>query len=376
MTDDGWRMTEKPSVIRHLSLVIMSPVIRHLSSVILLLCLCAPLRAQSIRGAIRDETSHAPITDAVIQLLGERERVVASGTTSARGEYLLRGPANGDYRLRVLRIGFRPWISEAVTLNDAAVLLRDFEIDAGVVVLTELTVTARSTCRRSPADDAQMDAVWQQARTTLALIEAGRADELGFRVLTRDRTLDAYGRQQQELTNFTYGQGSWPVKSLPAESLATDGFIQVRDTLQGPVYYGPDVAVFFSDAFLASHCFRLLPPPKDEGDLIGLGFEPLGGRRVADIQGVLWLHRRDGLSRLEYGYTQMPPWVPKGKAGGVLRFDRLSAGRPIITGWSLQAPIPWVDRSRMGLHGFRVLVGEVEEVRTARGELLWRRAAS
>jgi hypothetical protein len=361
-------------VIRHLSSVIQFPVIRHLSSVILLLFFSLPLRAQTVKGTLRDQTSHAPIADALVQLLGDRDQVHARGTTSARGEYLLRGPRDGVYRIRVLRIGFRPWISDSVTLRSAEITLRVDEIDPGVVVLAELTVTAKSACRRSPAEDAKMEAVWQQARTTLALVEAGGQDEIEFRVLTRDRTLDKFERQLQELTSHTYGRGAWPVKSLDAESLATNGFIQMRDTLEGPVYYGPDVAVFFSDAFLTSHCFRLLPGPKDESDLIGLGFEPLGGRKVADIQGVLWLHRRDGLSRLEYGYTGMPPWVPKGTAGGVLRFDRLSVGRPIITGWSLQAPIAWVDGKRMGLHGYRQLVGEVEEVRQSSRELLWRRA--
>lgn len=218
-----------------------------------------------------------------------------------------------------------------------------------------------------------MEAVWQQARTTLGLIEAGGERELEFSVRTRERTLDKWERQLQEFTSHTYGRGTWPVQSLPAESLAAGGFIQVHDTLQGPIYYGPDVAVFFSDVFLASHCFRLLPAPKGESDLIGLGFEPIGGRQTADIEGVLWLHRRDGLSRLEYQYSRMPPWVPRGKAGGVLRFDRLRAGRPIITGWSLQAPIAWFERGRYGLHGFRQLVGELESVRDD-SEVVWRRS--
>lgn len=334
--------------------------------------LCSSTSAQSIRGTLRDGLSHAPLSDAVVQMLGEKDRVVVSGTTTGRGEYLLKGPADGEYRLRVLRIGYRPWISEPLSLRQTAILLKDFDITGGIVVLAELTVTARSACKRSPTDDTRMEAVWQQARTTLALIEAGSADELEFSVFTKDRTLDRYERQLQELTSYTYGRGTWPVKSLEAESLATEGFIQIRDTLEGPIYYGPDVAVFFSDAFLASHCFRLLPSPKGEVDLIGVGFEPLPGRKVADIEGVLWLHKRDGLSRLEYRYSAMPKWVPKGKAGGVLRFDRLDGGRPIITGWSLQAPIAWYERGKLGLHGFRQLIGQLERIRSGNA-VVWNR---
>jgi hypothetical protein len=343
-------------------------------SLCFLLFLVSPLHAQSIRGTLHDQTSHAVISDALVQVLADRERVVASGTSSGRGEYLLRAPVDGVYRIRVLRIGFRPWTSDTLTLRSQAIRLQDLEVDAGVVVLTELTVTARSGCKRSPADDARMEAVWQQARTMLGLIEAGAAD-LEFRVRTHDRTLDQWERLRQESSRVAWGRGSWPVISQSPDSLAMLGFIQTTDTLEGPVYYGPDVAVFFSDAFLGSHCFRLLPPPRGEADLIGLGFEPLPGRRVADIQGVLWVHRREGLSRLEYQYASMPSWIKQGKAGGMLRFDRLDGGRPIITDWSLQAPVPRIEQSRVILHGYRETAGEVEEVREGT-QVRWRRTAS
>jgi hypothetical protein len=340
-----------------------------------MLVLCRPAMAQSVRGTVRDQLSHAVISDALVQLLGERERVVASGTSSARGEFLLRAPADGVYRLRVLRIGFRPWVSESVPLDAERIQVKDLEVDAGVVVLEELTVTVRSSCKRSPSDDSRMDAVWQQARTMLGLVEAGASGDLEFRVLTRDRTLDPWERQLQETSRYSYGRGTWPVSSLPPDSLALYGFIQGSDPLAGPTYYGPDVAVFFSDAFLGSHCFRLLPAPKGEAELIGLSFEPLPGRKVADIEGVLWVHRRDGLTRLEYRYAAIPGWMGKGKAGGRLRFDRVSTGRPIITEWSIQAPIPRIEETRTMLHGFKQTIGEVEEVRSGTA-VLWRRASS
>ena len=339
----------------------------------LLLLFSAPLQAQSIRGTVRDQLSHASISEALVQLLTERDRVLASTTSSARGDYLIQAPADGVYRLRVLRIGFRPWVSDTVRLNAERIRVKDLEVDAGVVVLAELTVTARSSCKRSPTDDAKMDAVWQQARTALGLAAAGASD-LYFKVLTRERTLDQYERKLHDSSRYTYGQGAWPVGSLSPDSLAEYGFIQMTDTLEGPIYYGPDVAVFFSDAFLGTHCYRLLPAPKGEPDLLGLSFEPLPGRKVADIEGVLWLHRRDGLTRLDYRYAAMPGWMKKGKAGGTIRFDRIPSGRPIITDWSLQAPIPRVEARKTVLHGYKQSLGEVDEVRSG-DEVVWRRAA-
>lgn len=351
-----------------------------LSSRLLVISLCSlllfsrPLHAQSVRGTVRDQLSKATISEALVQLLGERDRVLASGTSSARGEYLIKAPSDGLFRLRVLRIGFRPWVSDTVRLSAERIQVLDLAVDAGVVVLAELTVTARSSCKRSPTDDASMDAVWQQARTALGLAQAGAGD-LEFRVLTKERTLDQYERKLHESSRYTYGRGAWPVGSLSPDSLTEYGFIQETDSLAGPTYYGPDVAVFFSDAFLGSHCYRLLPAPKGEPDLIGLSFEPLPGRKIADIEGVLWMHRRDGLTRLEYRYAAMPGWMQKGKAGGVLRFDRIASGRPIITEWSLQAPIPRIEEHRTMLHGYKRSIGEVEEVRSDT-EVVWRRAAS
>jgi hypothetical protein len=357
----------------------VTSAIRHPLSAISLAVLSlfsASLSAQSVRGTVRHQVSHAIVADALVQLLGDRERVVVSGTSSARGEFLLRAPADGVYRLRVLRIGFHPWVSDTVRLAADQVRVKDLDVDAGVVVLKELTVTARSSCKRSPSLDARMGAVWEQARTMLGLVEAGASGDLEFRVLIRDRTLDQWERPLgRETTHMSQGAGSWPVSSLPPDSLTQYGFIQGGDPLGGPIYYGPDVAVFFSEAFLGSHCFRLLPAPTGEADLIGLSFEPLPGRKVADIEGVLWVHRRDGLTRLEYRYAPSPEWMRKGKAGGILRFDRVSNGRPIITEWSIQAPIPRIGESRTALYGFKQTIGEVEEVRSG-DTLLWRRSAT
>lgn len=365
-------MTEILSVTRHLS-----SGLTRLVLLALLVTFALPvsrLSAQSVRGRVVEQEGAKPVVEALVQLLGPRDRVLASGTTSPRGEYLLHAPADGSYRLRVLRIGFRPWVSDTVQLSGPEVQSKLLEVDAGVVVLAELTVTARSSCRRSPADDSDMEAVWQQARTVLALVEAGSAGDLEFFVTTSNRSLDQYERLVQEYRMPSIGRGAWPVISQSADSLEQFGYVQVGDTLTGPIYYGPDVAAFFSDLFLAGHCFRLLPPPKGEPQLIGLGFEPVGGRKLPDIEGVLWVDRTTGLNRLEYRYTRMPGWLAQQKAGGVLRFDRLPTGRPILTSWSIQAPIPRIERARIVLHGFRQTLGEVQEVRSG-DAVIWRRPA-
>ena len=79
-----------------------------------------------------------------------------------------------------------------------------------------------------------------------------------------------------------------PFESRPAEDLIENGFVQRdgRDFL----YYAPDASVLLSDAFLDTHCFKMVASRNEEG-LVGLGFEPTGDEKsVPDIQGTMWLH--------------------------------------------------------------------------------------
>ena len=213
-------------------------------------------------------------------------------------------------------------------------------------------------------------------------------------ILTK-RMMDPGDHLVSENSFSAFGRGAWPIVSLPPESLASLGFVQPRDWTTGPIYFGPDVAVFFSDAFLRTHCFRLLPSPKGESNLVGLGFEPVKGRQVVDIEGVLWLDRdRNLLRRLEYHYTGLWNWVPKGSAGGRLDFNVLPQGAPILTHWSIRAPVariehwpegarvhdestrPYFGPGKVVLHAFREELGEVQDVRRPDGEVLWRRDRS
>ena len=329
-------------------------------------------------------------------LAAERDSILFSVATSLQGRFSFPLVAPGRHRVRILRIGFRPWTSVPLAFEAGAVREEQFAIPAVPVVLSEITVEAKSPCRGSPLEDRRMALLWDEARTALGLLGAGSSEEmLEFRSVLTKRMLDPGDHLVSENSLSAFGRGAWPIASQPAESLARLGFVQRRDPVLGPVYFGPDVAVFFSDAFLRTHCFRLVPPEKTEPGLLGLGFEPVKGRTVADVEGVLWLDRqRNLLRRLEYRYTGLWNWVPKGTTGGRLDFSLLPGGQPILIGWTIRAPVARIEdwpegtrvrdestRSFFGpgkvvLHGFREELGEVRDVRRADGEVLWHRAGS
>ncbi len=345
--------------------------------------------AQSVRGSVLEELSQRPVAGGLVQLL-DSSRIEGSAVTDDLGRFLVGEVRPGRYRLRVLRIGFRPWSADSLfTVNDGErqVVLT---VPVSPVLLDDIAVEGSNACRATPEADRRVALLWDQARTSLGLLGGGRRD-LDYHVSITRRRLDAAGRVNNLELLPSLGQGAWPVTSQPAESLALLGFVQPRDTLEGPVYYGPDVAVFFSDAFLETHCFRLVAPGATERWLLGVGFSPIRGRPVPDIEGTLWLDRRSGhLHRLEYQYTGLWHWVTSGAAGGSLDFSRLRGGAPIITGWNIKAPVarrlPWrrsgddaarrfFGQADVMLGGYREEAAVVTEVRSADGAVVWKRSA-
>ena len=363
----------------------------------LLLCLIGPARlaAQVVRGTVLEEESRRRVAGALIQLLTAGDSIRASAVTGENARFALPQVSPGSYRLRMLRIGYRAWTSEPITLAAGQVVDDTIAIPAVPVVLEEITVEANSPCRGSPEEDRRMALLWDEARKSLRLSGASTGELLTFRTQRSRWFVDPYSHVSDERRWEAFDEGRWPITSLAPESLAVAGFVQPQDTTLGPVYYGPDAAVFFSDGFLRTHCFRLVAPPPESPGMLGLGFEPVKGRTVPDIEGVLWLDRKtSALHRLEYRYTGLWSWVPAGRAGGSVEFALLSSGQLVLTGWELRAPMastqpyaptdrrrdestrPFFGGQKVLLHGFKIEVGSVQEVQGADHRVLWRREGS
>lgn len=361
---------------------------------LLLLLLVLPMGAagQALRGTLLDDGSGAPLQAVLVDALRAADDSALRRTaTDARGRFGFADVPAGRYRVRVNRIGFRPWVSEEFPLGPGQTLDSVWRVASEAVVLTEIVVESENACRASLDDDRRMALVWDEARKSLSLLQRrGGGDSLEF-IFTRTRIqVDTTGIERV-LGRFPGGgRGLWPITSQAPESLAQLGYVQPRDTLSGPIYYGPDPEVFFSEPFLQTHCFRLVPPPGDHPDWIGLGFRPVPERELADIDGVLWLARQDAtLRRLEFRYTRLWSWVPPGRAGGSLEFARLPSGQPVVVGWTMRAPIAsrapatagrrrsdarteaFFGSGRTTLQGFLVEESLVAQILGPGGRVLW-----
>jgi len=351
----------------------------------------APVAAQSLQGDVTDSITRRPVAGGLVVLLGGHDSIIASATTSERGAFALPVVKPGEYRIRILRIGSRAWLSPSIALLPGQAMSRHFIVASAPVMLAEIVVVGTSTCKSDLNADANVATLWEEARKALNLAEGtARGPRFDYRMHVTTRKLDPTGQMATEQTLGRLGTGAWPIKSAPVQSLADHGYVQPADSIRGPRYYGPDAEVFFSDQFRGSHCFRIVAPPKRKPELIGVGFEPEKTRTLPDITGVMWIDRQSAeLREIEFGYTGLWRWVPPGSAGGALEFVRLASGAWIISGWRVTAPVaaveplkidqradesvfPYFGNKRVKLAGYLEEHGYVEEVRAADSTVVWR----
>lgn len=310
------------------------------------LCLAAPLAAQTLIGRVISAVDSSAVAGALVTLIAADSTQVARSSTAMDGAYQVRGPAGGTYRLRVLRIGQRPWQSGPVDLARGATRSLVIAVPDLPVELPAITVAARSQCTLSPSDTSLVGSLLNESEKALALahatVEEGR---LRYLVETWNFRRWQTGITTDSVVSTTLGN-SWPVQSPPPESLRVYGFVRGDDPASsetgGATYYGPDANVLFAPWFLESHCFSV---SEGEGDsLVAVEFRPARHTSLVDVAGRLVLAQPSlRLRRIEWHYVGLPRWVPTNDAGGWLRFQRLDSGAWLPVEWHLRAPIAGLD---------------------------------
>ena len=105
----------------------------------------------------------------------------------------------------------------------------------------------------------------------------------------------------------------------------------------GWYYYAPDETVLLSEAFASTHCFRVVRDKKRRGQ-IGMSFEPVAGRKLSEIQGVLWLDENSSeLREILFRFVNVDI-VSEFDAGGRTHFRRMPSGAWLVDDWSLRFP--------------------------------------
>jgi len=334
---------------------------------------------QAVMGAVRDGGSGAPVEGAMVVLLDEGGSNRGSVLTAADGGFRVNAPLPGRYRLRVDRIGYTSTPDGPFEVTAGAVVQRVVETSVSPVQLGGLNVEGSRRCEVRPTEGLATARVWEEARKALTAAAWTAEKELyRFAWMRYVRDLAPNGRRVLgEERSYRRTFVPQPFAGMDPEVLARDGFLSREG--EAVIYNAPDALVLLSDAFLDTHCFALESRPDADPPLVGLRFEPIRGRRVPEVEGVVWLES-DGarLSSLEYRYVNLGRRLSGDDASGELTFRGLPNGTWIVDEWKIRMPKLAAEQNDRGeLQGYRILGyreegGLVNQVVTATGELVQR----
>ena len=306
---------------------------------VMALGLTSESRAQAVRGlTIAPDSSLIP--GAIVTLVDSTGRPVARALGDDGGQFSLRAPGPGTYRIEAKRLAFRPTLDQPIVLEAGKILIHNVVLRGAPVQLSEIRVTAEQQCQIHPDSGSAAFAVWEEARKALRssqLTRLTRAYKVDVTTFVRQQ---GPTQQQFRTTDSAMAKGLpiRPFTSRPAEELAANGYV-TRDP-RGEVYHAPDEDVLLSESFYSTHCLRILPD-SGEGDNVRLGFSPVPGRRQPEIAGVLTLDRAASeLRRLDFSFVNLRPLHVVATPGGQIVFRRLPEGSWLIEQWAIWLPVP------------------------------------
>lgn len=355
---------------------------RILALATMLAALPSNVSAQTVLVRVIGDDGGRPMVGAVASLMNASGQMVTNTLTDERGRALFVGMPLGTYTVRAEMIGKATAETEAFEITEGTTVSRDLMLESSAIMLEGIEVAADAgRCQIRPGGEGLLVAdVWAEARK--ALSAASITDQVGayrYELMSYDRQLDREsGTILYEDQRRQEGYMTTPFESRPAEDLVENGFVQRdgRDFL----YYAPDASVLLSDAFLDTHCFKLVESRNEEG-LVGLGFEPTGDEKsVPDIQGTMWLHPETAeLQWLEYQYTYLDEEMTSEFVGGRVDFEKMPNGTWIVPEWWIRMPIMenqtgFDRRVRNYIAQYHQTGGLVLGVREAGGRSLGQRA--
>ncbi len=334
-------------------------------------------QGQVVRGRLVAAEEERGIGGAMVTLLdGSGNDVEQILTRTSSGLFELSAPDPGEYRLKAERIGYESTFSDyfRVEVGDTVTVNMTARVEAVSLVGIEADVGRR--CEVRPEEGQAVARVWNEARKALAAaawtLERGMYQ---YEMLRIKRRLDRRGRRieaEDRSTDRAYTDA--PYVARPVDSLVAGGFARI--TSSESLFWAPDAAVLLSDQFLDTHCLKVTEGGADAPGMVGLSFEPVRERQLADITGTMWLDPQTARLRwLDFSYVHLnvPGSLLAASPGGRVEFETLPNGTWIVTSWSIrmflpgEAIHPLTGRPAATLDGITVQSGDVLRVHGAEG---------
>ena len=317
----------------------MGDLLRRLLFVVLTLIAPAVAGAQTVHGTVVDPADR-PVAGVVVILVNGRSAETARSLTNERGEFRVSTSAPGTYRLRTLRIGFRPILSDPITLAAGQDVLQQLSLKGTPFNLDTVVAQGKNACKLVARDSALATwAVWEQVRAALTATQLTAAAR-GFQTTTvsYDRMLDiTRGRIVEQTAGTRTEIVRQPWRSIAPDSLKKVGYV-VSEPNGFISYYAPGLDALLAGSFLEDHCLRLVPGVT--ADRIGVAFEPTSDRKkIPEIRGTIWLDRKSSeLRGMEFRYVNSSKDDER-VGGGEMQFVRMANGSWVVWRWNIHMPV-------------------------------------
>jgi len=297
---------------------------------------------QVIQGRLTDVTNAEGVVGAMVALFDDRDREHDRALTRGDGSYVVTAPGAGEFRIRIERIGYATTVSRLVRLAAADTVTLDLAAPQEAISLEGIEVRATADdrqCTLRPEEGRAVAQVWEEARKALvAAAWTTRQSLHRYETLRIRREWDEGGRKvESEERSFAQSYTSAPYSARSADSLVTGGFVDIKP--DGINFWAPDAEVLLSDAFLDTHCLRLLSPSESAASVTEIAFEPAEPGGVPDIAGTMRLDRQTAhLLRVDFRFINLnvPRWLLDVEPGGSVEFMRLPGGAWIIPSWHMR----------------------------------------
>jgi hypothetical protein len=379
-------LTPWPARAARCSVVAALAALAALAAFAALGALSQPLAAQRIRGQVLLPDSATPARGIIVVASDTLGRPLTGVLTSERGDFEMPLPAAGRFDIRALRIGYRPTLLSAVVVGAGETRTIRIVLNGTAVTLAAVTVRGNNVCRLAQDSGQVVATLWEEARKALT---ASRLASSGGRLLGHWTVYDSVskdplGRVMATGTfRSTTGFTEQPFSSIPADSLAHEGYVQTQAD-GGQVYFAPDADVLLSESFAELHCFRVEPPPAGHREWVGVGFLPARMRPgITDVAGTLWLDRESAeLRLLELRYAPQPREFDAVNTGATIEFLRLATGNWLVNRWAIRTPRatrtlasvslggrPSAQREVLSVVAVQVTGGEVTSVERGRTQV-------
>ncbi|HEY2851106.1 MAG TPA: carboxypeptidase-like regulatory domain-containing protein [Gemmatimonadaceae bacterium] len=306
--------------------------------------LSATANAQTFHGSLRTSASGVPVAGAIVLLVDSLHDVRARARSDDRGRFDLTASATEPVRLRIQRIGSRPYESlPFVMRGDTSAVISLDQLPA--LTLPAVTSTAQSACRgRGLAAEANWE-VWEDVKTALLATSLTYAEQRSrFRLAQVTRIYDFQAPRLRDIALLEDSvAATQPWTSFAPDLLAEHGYVRYADGRL--TFVSPDLDVLLSRSFENTHCFEsgLLR----DGPLIGLAFDPAARPRGhADIAGVFWIDATSReLRKLTFNYVGLPP-MGDSTGTSLVAFATFAQHEWFIASWTIRSPLPVIVTMR------------------------------